>query len=183
MRRGLTVAAALALAGVTLAADRRPPQINIEARFISVNDSNLRNRGLETGFGIGIEAIFHRPEGGITPTLGLQYDHVECEQDVFKLDTFGIQGGLLGPLQPERNPNEMQFLWRASVGFFRSDAQGPGQSDDTGFGYEVGIQYGPAGPSRRWSAAILYSVRPDAFNEPLGRWVGLLSFPIGGTRD
>ncbi|MCZ7581408.1 MAG: hypothetical protein M5U21_11410 [Fimbriimonadaceae bacterium] len=176
----LLTAATAAAALSALGSDVGPRhQINVETRLVSMMDENLRDKGLEFGWGVGVEAVFFgQGPGQPALTFGAQYDQLECDGHVVKLKTYGFQVGAIGQFDHSREPERAQLLWRSSVGYFWSITEGPGKKDETGIGFEIGLQYGPLRATKKPSVAILYSIRPDAFGERNVRLIGLLSFPV-----
>jgi len=154
-------------------------QISIEARIVHMSNSDLRDSGFDIGWGIGVEGVMHNGrEGQPKLTFGLGYDHMTCEEDFLKIETFGGQVGLLGQFDRNRRSDENQLQWRASVGLFKTQTKSLGDRSKTGLGYELGIQFGRPDGARAPSFALLWSVRPDAYTIDNHRLIGLISFPI-----
>lgn len=141
------------------------PQVNIEVKLYSPTSSDLKDIGIDWGFGLGLSARAGLPgAGGFQAIYGLEWTQSQGGGDRFQ--TYGAMvGGAIDLLNRRSVTTTVVRAPKVILmgGLFESRLSGGGNVwKKSGFGFDAGLEFSVPGLSGVPMIQALFSKRPSA---------------------
>lgn len=175
-----TLAAVCAAAIASAVESPRPvdivqQQILLDVKFLTASGNDLKDLGVDWGWGLGLSWDLPVSLGNATPFIKAEYQRQDGDNDL-KSESTGIAAGVKLSLVPKVQPNGTDIRLYLSIGAYETKASDVLFSEKkSGAGYDAGIQVKLPGLTNIPVLSVLFTSRPKTFDRSTNNIVIMIS--------